>query len=201
MLLLRAADYRRMPWKNGGGSTIEIAVSPPGATLDDFDWRISMAHVATPGPFSCFPGVERTIAVLNSAGMRLSIADAAPVVLDRTSQPHSFAGDVSASATLIDGPVDDLNIMSRRARYTHRMTRRQLSGAFVLPFETGMVAMLPRGGHVEVGFGTTSIAVADGDTIILEDQDIGRHPTHVRPVGTAHDTDLYVIELWRRDCA
>ncbi|TIV74879.1 MAG: HutD family protein, partial [Mesorhizobium sp.] len=31
MRILRAADYRVMPWKNGGGTTTEIAVSPDGA--------------------------------------------------------------------------------------------------------------------------------------------------------------------------
>ncbi|WP_431460998.1 HutD family protein, partial [Klebsiella pneumoniae] len=33
MRILRAADYRSMPWKNGGGVTTEIAVSPAGAGL------------------------------------------------------------------------------------------------------------------------------------------------------------------------
>ncbi|WP_161813784.1 HutD family protein [Steroidobacter agaridevorans] len=28
---LRAAGYRRLPWKNGGGETRAILVSPPGA--------------------------------------------------------------------------------------------------------------------------------------------------------------------------
>ena len=31
------------PWKNGGGTTREVAVSPEGAGLDDFAWRISLA--------------------------------------------------------------------------------------------------------------------------------------------------------------
>ena len=39
MRILRGADYKRMPWKNGGGETVEIAVSPEGAALSDFDWR------------------------------------------------------------------------------------------------------------------------------------------------------------------
>ena len=63
-------EYRRMPWKNGGGSTDEIATYPRGAGLDAFDWRVSIAHVASDGPFSRFPGVERTITLLEGAGMR-----------------------------------------------------------------------------------------------------------------------------------
>jgi environmental stress-induced protein Ves len=58
MRILRAENYRRMQWKNGGGETAEIAVSPDSAGLDDFDWRISMATgQASGGPFSMpFPG-------------------------------------------------------------------------------------------------------------------------------------------------
>ena len=30
---IRPAEGRRMPWKQGGGSTLELAVEPPGASL------------------------------------------------------------------------------------------------------------------------------------------------------------------------
>jgi uncharacterized protein len=53
MNIIRARDCRVMPWKNRRGSTTEIAVGSAGASLDAFDWRISMAHVAADGPFSC----------------------------------------------------------------------------------------------------------------------------------------------------
>lgn len=43
MRILRASDHKRMPWKNGKGETVEIAVFPEGASVDTFDWRISMA--------------------------------------------------------------------------------------------------------------------------------------------------------------
>ena len=50
--LLKPADYVRMPWKNGGGQTTEIVVHPAGATLAEFDWRVSIADVDADGPFS-----------------------------------------------------------------------------------------------------------------------------------------------------
>lgn len=49
MKVLRSAAYQRMPWKNGGGETTEIIISPQGAALSDFDWRISMALVNADG--------------------------------------------------------------------------------------------------------------------------------------------------------
>jgi environmental stress-induced protein Ves len=42
--VLRAADYPRMPWKNGGGSTEEIT-RDAGTGLEGFGWRLSIADI------------------------------------------------------------------------------------------------------------------------------------------------------------
>ena len=123
MRILRSSDHRAMPWKNGGGSTTEIAVAPDGAGIDAFDWRISMAVVAADGPFSEFPGVERTLSILDGAGLVLRGIGAGPVRLDRTTPPFAFPADAAVSASLIDGPITDLNVMTRRGRFRDR-TRR-----------------------------------------------------------------------------
>ncbi|OHV76889.1 HutD family protein [Rhizobium sp. LCM 4573] len=126
MQVLRAADHKRMPWKNGGGETVEIAVFPPGAGLDEFDWRISTATVAADGPFSSFAGVDRTLSILSGAGLMLSIEDRAPVTLDRNSPPCSFSADKPTSARLLGGAITDLNVMTRRGRYTHHVRRLEI---------------------------------------------------------------------------
>jgi environmental stress-induced protein Ves len=119
MRILRAAEYRSMPWKNGGGVTTEIAVSPTGAGLDDFDWRVSMARVEGGGPFSQFAGIDRTLAVLEGEGIVLDIAGRSPTTVTRASDPLSFPADVPTAAALIGGPITDLNVMTRRSRMTH----------------------------------------------------------------------------------
>jgi environmental stress-induced protein Ves len=123
MRLLPATDYRRMPWKNGGGETREIAISPADATLDTMDWRVSLATVAADGPFSVFKGVERTLCVIRGGGMQLQTADSAPIDLHVTSAPYSFDGQVATHSRLIDGPIEDLNVMSRRGRIRHSVQR------------------------------------------------------------------------------
>src|SRR4029453_7140835 len=65
--LLTPNDYRSRPWKNGAGRTTEIAVHPAGAGLDAFAWRVSIASVERNGPFSAFPGIDRTIVLLDGA--------------------------------------------------------------------------------------------------------------------------------------
>ncbi|MEG1056294.1 MAG: HutD family protein, partial [Janthinobacterium sp.] len=52
------------PWKNGGGSTREIVCFPPGAGMDSFAWRISVATISQAGPFSAFAGIDRQIMLL-----------------------------------------------------------------------------------------------------------------------------------------
>jgi environmental stress-induced protein Ves len=121
--IVRARDCRTMAWKNGGGSTTEIATGPPGASLEAFDWRISMARVASDGPFSAFAGIERTLAVVTGRGLVLTIGDRAPVTLAAESPPVSFDGDMPTSARLLAGEITDLNVMTRRERFRHRLTQ------------------------------------------------------------------------------
>jgi len=113
--LLMPADYRSMPWKNGGGRTTEIAAYPPGATLDTFLCRVSLADVERDGPFSPFPGIDRTIVLLDGAGMRLH-GIARETELTTPFAPHAFSGDEAIDCTLVAGPVRDFNAMFRRGR-------------------------------------------------------------------------------------
>ncbi len=122
--LIRAAECHSMPWKNGGGATTEICLHPPGAGLEDFGWRVSIATVASDGPFSVFTGVDRTLTLLAGEGLWLAIGDAAPVLLVRDSAPLSFPADVPTRATLIGPPVTDLNVMTRQGAWRHAVARQ-----------------------------------------------------------------------------
>lgn len=123
MRIIRASDCSTTPWKNGGGATTEIAASPEGASLETFDWRISMAQVASDGPFSDFRGIDRTLAVIKGNGLVLTIGSNAPLTLSSGAGPVSFPGDVPTSARLTDGEIADLNVMTRRGRFGHRLMR------------------------------------------------------------------------------
>ena len=121
--IIRARDCQTTPWKNGGGSTTQIAAGPVHSSLETFDWRISMAHVASDGPFSDFAGVDRTLAVVKGSGLVLVIGSNAPVTVSSGADPVSFPGDVPTSARLASGEITDLNVMTRRGRFGHRLLR------------------------------------------------------------------------------
>ena len=162
MRIIRAADCKTMPWKNGGGTTTEIAVFPEGASLSGFDWRISMAHVGADGPFSSFPGIDRTLSVLSGHGIRLAFGDGEAVALDRTSAPFFFAADLAVDGLLIDGPIDDLNVMSRRGAWTHRVERLTSGGS--VSVDDGLLVLIARKGDWQV----KGTALPAGDSALLE---------------------------------
>ncbi|ARO33174.1 protein HutD (plasmid) [Rhizobium sp. NXC14] len=172
MRILRAGDHKRMPWKNGKGETVEIAVSPPGAPIDDFDWRISMAAVAEDGPFSIFPGIDRTLAVLDGNGMVLEIDGSAAVLLTTQTTPLAFPADVPVTARLEDGAITDLNVMTRRAGLTHSLARIDIDGATRLPLPSPTCLFLCHRGMVSFRRSGETGTLAAGDALLIEDMTI-----------------------------
>ncbi len=126
MRIIRREDYRRMPWKNGQGMTEEILCFPVGRDSVRFDWRLSIAHVGADGPFSLFPGVDRTIALLEGNGLLLDLPEDRTVTLTGTGDPFSFPGEWPVAGRNLEGPTIDLNVMTRRGHFRHAMTRRTL---------------------------------------------------------------------------
>ena len=167
MRLLRAEDYRHMPWKNGGGVTTEVAVSPEGTDLDDFDWRISMARVEAGGPFSKFAGIDRTLSILEGEGLLLSVGDARPVALRQASEPYGFAADTPTSAELIDGPVTDLNVMTRRDRYSHSVRRFALDGETDISASAGENLLVCKSGVLTARTSETTAVLGAQDTLMF----------------------------------
>ncbi|MDB1108785.1 HutD family protein [Pseudomonas extremaustralis] len=115
----RAADYVRMPWKNGGGSTEEIS-RDAGTGLDGFGWRLSIADIAESGGFSTFAGYQRVITVIKGAGMVLTVDGEEQRGL-LPLQPFAFKGDSQVSCRLITGPIRDFNLIYSPQRYHARL--------------------------------------------------------------------------------
>jgi environmental stress-induced protein Ves len=117
--LLRATDYPRMPWKNGAGSTLEIA-RDAGDGLDGFGWRLSIADVGESGGFSAFTGYQRVITVLEGAGMRLEVDGQRSRDLTAL-DAFAFDGASAVQCDLIDGAIRDFNLIYSPARYAARL--------------------------------------------------------------------------------
>ena len=110
-MVLRAAERTPVPWKNGGGTTWPVASGPAGADLTGFDWRISIAEIAADGPFSSFPGIDRTIALVDGSAVELTVDGVVHVL--QPGEPFRFSGDAVTSSRQLAGPSRDLNLMTR----------------------------------------------------------------------------------------
>jgi environmental stress-induced protein Ves len=112
--LISARDYRAMPWRNGGGTTWEIAHGRmDGQSEGDWHWRLSAAEIGANGPFSAFPGIDRLLTVVAGAGIVLTIDGAEPRLLHR-GDDIQFPGEAAVGCELVAGPTRDLNLMVDR---------------------------------------------------------------------------------------
>lgn len=116
------------PWKNGGGSTREIAAFPAESGSADFEWRLSVAEVAQDGPFSAFPGIDRQILLWRGEGLRLRAGASLDHRLDRAGVPFAFDGEAAVTAALLGGPTLDLNVMTRRGRWRAEVCTLRAAG-------------------------------------------------------------------------
>jgi environmental stress-induced protein Ves len=190
MRKLDARSYRTMPWKNGGGTTTEVLRSPESGSLEDFDWRVSMAKVASAGPFSRFPGVDRSIAILDGGGITLALEGRGTTTLDRTSAPFAFPADIAVSATLAGGPIEDLNVMTRRGRCRHLLTRARLDAlTSFAPLGDIAILVVVQGGAGACA-GSDREPLAPGDALVVDRGEAVELSPRTR-------IELLAIDLWR----
>jgi uncharacterized protein len=152
---LDPAHYRRTPWKNGGGVTIDIAgAHRPGADPTGWDgmiWRFGRTRIERPGPFSDLAGFDRLLAVIDGRGLVLHPKGRPPLDVGEPFRPVRFAGEWPIESELIAGPVGVLNLLADRNRY-----------AIDLFFPaTGTTAALPAGHIIVLALGAASIVLGE----------------------------------------
>ena len=188
--VIRATDYRRERWRNQLGWTREILrLGNP----ESWALRLSIAEIEQDAAFSAFPGIDRELALLHGNGMRLRFGDPDSSVSnsdsgardvgdgntngssrDRSCQllpPYQrvrFAGEETVTATLLDGPTQDFNLMWRRDTLHTELLHRPLVGTmlfFADPGSAWVVHLLA--GQADFGRETDLPPLAAGDTAWL----------------------------------
>ncbi|HTO46414.1 MAG TPA: HutD family protein [Burkholderiales bacterium] len=132
MRILRSAEYPALPWKNGRGIARQIAVFPADAGYDALDWQVTRPTIERDTPFSKLAGLDRQFMLVSGKGVTLSVRGAEDRVafeqrLDRPLEPFAFRGDWDVDCALADGPVEVLNVMTRRGRAAARIEIREVS--------------------------------------------------------------------------
>lgn len=152
-----------MPWANGRGTSYEIASDRNDS--GEWTWRLAMAPVNEDGPFSRIECVNRSLAVVEGAGMRLSVDRKKLQCLPM--QVVRFRGDAITDATLLDGPITDINLMVRR---------KEADGEMAIVSDAGRVAdasiIVAVGGSVQMKCGDSSIDLECHDSMLECDAEI-----------------------------
>lgn len=107
------------PWKNGGGSTRELAAQygQNGQQL----WRVSLAEIDRDGAFSTFPGLARIHCIVAGAGLVLLGADGLRMEA-KPRIPLMFDGSLKLQAQLRDGPCRAFNLIYDPQAFHAEMT-------------------------------------------------------------------------------
>ena len=159
--LLRASEYREQPWKNGGGLTREIAAALSGNRTM---WRLSLATIERDGPFSEFPGYDRTIVAIDGAPVEL-LVEGQRVMLDRA-VPYDFPGEALVTCRVCGGTARDLNVMTLRDECVHDCEIVTSSQRFVLDEDEDVFVYAIEGVATALGANCSA-----GDTLQLRVED------------------------------
>lgn len=151
MEIIRYAELKAQPWRNGGGVTREVAsgrvppAEPPANPAQDaaWDWRVSIAEVSKAGAFSAFPGMDRVLTVIEGELLLLSV-DGAEHPLEKY-RPFRFSGDADSAGALPTGDIRDLNVFTRNGVFKGYTSIIELSKKRAHPVFDGQLGILLQG--------------------------------------------------------
>ncbi|CAF1649323.1 unnamed protein product [Rotaria magnacalcarata] len=194
-MLLRANQHKQMAWKNGGGVTSEIARAPDNEQ-EDFDWRLSIAQVKSPGgAFSVFPGIDRTLCVVSPNELYLTVESSSGNIihLNQNSLPYSFAGESSITCQIQSETLTDFNVMTRRTKFRHdveriKMELKQEKKINALANDEEIMFIIVGQGQVVTNDG---IQMAIGDALQIDQQ----HSSDIKISAQTENTQLYIVRL------
>ena len=126
--LLDPAGYRRTPWKNGGGISVDIAER-------DDAWRFGRTPITVPGPFSDYSGFDRVQVLVSGRALVLQTPDG-EIDVRTPFKPVRFTGETRIVSRLESGPVEVVNLIGARAMV--RIDLEVLKADSALTVEAGM---------------------------------------------------------------
>lgn len=145
MEIIRFADLKPEPWRNGGGVTRELASHPLAASAQDgaWDWQVSIADLTMAGDFSPFPGMERVLTVVEGELLLLNVGGSEHPL--EKYRPFRFSGEAASSAILPTGDIRNLNVITRAGAFKGYTSIVELSKKRPHPLFAGQLGVLLQG--------------------------------------------------------
>lgn len=141
MQVFKANGSQQGVQRYGAEATVDIAVYPPNASVNNFHWRVGLATVENDGLFPRYRGVDRSLALLEGGALAMAFDGAHKRRVEPGAQ-LAFDGEATTFGCPLGGPVLDLSVMSRRQYCQHRMHWLEWEGDVVLRREPGAVGLL-----------------------------------------------------------
>ena len=132
MTLLAPTQYRRIPWKNGGGISTDIATDE---TTGGEVWRFGRTPIPVPGPFSDYTGYDRVQVLIAGRGLVLA-GPGGEIDLRAPFKPVRYRGELPLVSRLEAGPVEVVNQIGRRSDV--KVDLRVLDAGHSLPLGKGI---------------------------------------------------------------
>jgi len=158
-------------WRNGAGVTREIVRVGPEL---DYTWRASVARIDQSGPFSAFPGYQRSITLVDGGPLCLHFPDARDLDVDPRLKAFEFAGSPAPEAKLPDSFATVFNLIASDKLRGARLLPRPLVGAMVLfdhPHEDWLIYMLS--GEAELRYDGERHWLGTAHALLLEGEQHG----------------------------
>lgn len=186
--IVRWASLTPTPWKNGGGTAVDIAGQQEPGAAEGFDWRINIATIARSGPFSDFPGIDRDFRVLDGGRVELAVEGDPPRQLMAEGPEYQFPGDRPTYARLIrdDQPCRSFNVLTRRSVFASEVREVVLERPAVLLPEGETLVGVVRSGTIDVELGADLHRLGPLDAFVTSEQ---------VPAHTTGEASLFLVHL------
>ncbi|KAJ3130038.1 hypothetical protein HK098_006750 [Nowakowskiella sp. JEL0407] len=131
--VLESNNGKSMTWKNGLGTTSEIAIFPPHKDFqkDDFIWRLSSSEILDSCSFSVFPGYDIALLLLPEKGANVQPRGnihSSPAILTHNDQetgvpfkpliPYTYNGEWTTQCHVKSAPLNHLTFITNN-RFTN----------------------------------------------------------------------------------
>jgi len=187
--IVRWESLTPTPWKNGGGTAVDIAGQPEPMTNEGLDWRVNIATIARSGPFSNFPGIDRDFRVLDGGGVELAVEGQPPRLLMADGPGYRFPGDRPTYARLLrdDQPCRAFNVLTRRGVFVSEVKEVVIERDEVFRPEVGAFIVV-RSGTLEVEFGADLHRLGLLDAFVTSER---------VSVHTTDEVELFLVNVTR----
>jgi len=149
---LDPSQYRRTPWKNGGGVTVDIAGQ-------DEVWHFGRTPITAPGPFSDYAGFDRLQVLVAGQGLVLD-TPGGEIDVRTPFEPVRFGGETPIVSRLEAGPVEVVNLIGARTKVRIALEVLKTDSALAVEAGTHLAYAAHGAGALEVN-GTSCRLAAD----------------------------------------